>query len=87
MKTTKNEVYLAEWPDGTHSIVRAECIAEAIIGLDAIADPSKAKIYILPDEFVMDFEMMGDFYCGIVKKDLKRLSKKKIEKEVIEMIK
>jgi hypothetical protein len=45
------KVYLAEWPNGTISILTANDEVELFSQLDEEADPNLAKIYIMPTHF------------------------------------
>jgi hypothetical protein len=44
------KTYIAQWPDGTISIVSAEGQTDLFWKLDAEADPNEAKLFVIQDD-------------------------------------
>ena len=44
-------VYLAEWPNGTISVLTADNEVDLFDKLDSEGDPDVAKIYLMPTQF------------------------------------
>jgi hypothetical protein len=70
------KTFLAEWPDGSVSIVEAKDLLSAAIQLDAIEDcPYKAKIWVLRPGFHIAIESAkpGRLILGLDDKYKKRV--------------
>jgi hypothetical protein len=46
--------YLAEWPNGTISILTAESEIDLFDKLDAEGDPTEARIFLMPTQFHLE---------------------------------
>lgn len=52
-------VYLAEWPNGTISVLTADNEVDLFNKLDAEGDPNEAMIFLMPTQFHLETNVKG----------------------------